>query len=194
MKSAAYIDPPAIPVLFIQAIPPGDAGDKTLESAGLGRARSWQKFRRGREVVPHRGTQLHVKHIGPEHGAAFGQIVAAAFDLGEVATPWLARLPGRNGWHIFMSFDGDTPAGTGALFVQGSRAWCDWGATSSEFRQRGSQSAVLAARLRHAIDLGCEEIFTCTREAVPGDPQHSYSNIEKMGFEKLALRRNFQPV
>ena len=40
-----------------------------------------------------------------------GHIVAAAFDLGEMGAPLLARLPGRQNWHVFMSFAGDTPAG-----------------------------------------------------------------------------------
>jgi hypothetical protein len=36
---------------------------------------------------------------------AFGRIAAGAFDLGDAVVPWLARMPGRPGWHVFMCFD-----------------------------------------------------------------------------------------
>ncbi len=38
-----------------------------------------------------------------------------------------------------MSFDGDKPAGVGALFVKNGFGWIDYGATSPEFRRQGSQ-------------------------------------------------------
>ena len=38
-----------------------------------------------------------------------------------------------------MSFDGDKPAGVGALFVKNGFGWTDYGATSPEFRRQGSQ-------------------------------------------------------
>ena len=35
--------------------------------------------------------------------------------------------------------------------------------------------------------------FTATGEEVPGDPQHSYANILRMGFEEGYIRENFAP-
>lgn len=151
-----------------EARPPALVG--WLLAAGLEKARGWQKFRRGREAVPELETDLRIESVGPEHGAAFGRIVCDAFDLGDAAAPWLARLPGRAGWHIFMSFDGDEPAGAGALYVRDGLAWTDYGATAPTHRRRGSQGALLARRVEHALELGCREIFTCTGEDVPGDP------------------------
>ncbi len=170
-----------------------------LEARGLARARGWQKFEfvraflRAREPVPEPATDLAIRRIGPEHAEAFGAIVCDAFDLGEAAVPWLAALPGRERWHCFMSFEGDTPAGAGALFIDGGRGWTDFGATAPAFRRRGSQSALLAARLRFALDAGCTAIHTCTGEAVPDDPQHSYANILKAGFREDYLRANLAP-
>ena len=160
---------------------------------GLEQARGWQKFTRDRAPVPDRTTALKVREVDRSHGDAFGRIVAAAFDLGDEAAPWLAELPGREGWHIFMSFENGEAAGTGALFVQGRSAWLDYGATRPEFRRRGSQGAILAARLRLALDLGCERMFTCTGVAASGDPQHSYGNILKLGFRKAYVRENYSP-
>lgn len=164
-----------------------------LEAAGLEKARGWQKFSRGREAIPQRKTDLAIREIGPQDGASFARIVCDAFDLGEAARPWLARLPDREGWHIFMSFDGDNPAGTGALFVWDGMGWMDFGATAPEFRRRGSQGALLARRIEYALDLGCRRLFTCTGEAVDGDPQHSYGNILKCGFVEDYVRANYAP-
>jgi GNAT superfamily N-acetyltransferase len=164
-----------------------------LAAAGLVKARGWQKFERDNAPLPVVSTDLEVRRVGVEYGDAFARIVCDAFDLGDVARPWLARLPGRSSWHVFMSFDDGEPAGTGALFVRDGYAWSDFGATAPAFRRRGSQSVLLARRIEYAIEQGCERIFTCTGEDVAGDPQHSYRNILKMGFEATYLRANYAP-
>lgn len=180
---------------FLQITP--DAQSRSLEGqiahAGLQKARGWQKFVREPAVLDLPETGFRVEEIGPEHGDAFARIVCAGFDLGEAAEPWLAKLPGRENWHVFMTFDGDTPAGVGAMFVRDDVAWTDWGATSPAYRGRGSQGALLAARIDHAAKLGCKSIRTCTGEAVPGDPQHSWNNIVRYGFAEDYVRVNFQP-
>lgn len=164
-----------------------------LVAAGLEKARGWQKFSRGREAVPKVATGLRVEEIGPEYGEAFGRIICNAFDLGEAAVPWLSRIPGRRGWHIFMAFVEDQPAGVGGLFVKEMIGDIDFGATAPEFRRRGIQQAILAKRIECALDLGCQKIVTCTGVAVPGDPQHSYSNIKRAGFRETYIRDNYAP-
>ncbi len=130
----------------------------------------------------------------PELRASLGiesRAIGSAFI--SIARPWLARLAGRDRWHIFMTFDGDRPAGTGALFIDGDVAWTDFDATAPGFRRRGSQSALLRHRVQFALDQGCRLVFTCTGEAVPGDPQHSYANILKAGFKEDYVRLNYAP-
>ncbi len=164
-----------------------------LLSAGLVKARGWQKFERPSAPLAAPPTDLEIRAVGREHGEDFARIACHAFDLGEGAVPWLAELPGRPGWHVFMSFAGDVPAGTGAIFVRDGLAWFDFGATAPAFRRRGSQGALLARRIAHAIELGCRRLLTCTGEAVPGDPQHSYRNLLKAGFRETYSRGNFTP-
>lgn len=180
---------------FVQRHPAAQPAELAgwLLAAKLEKARGWQKFHRGRQAVPDITTDLRIEEIGPGHGPAFGRIICDAFDLGDAAVPWLARLPGRAGWHVLMSFDGDEPAGVGAIFVRDGIAWTDFGATSPKFRRRGSQGAVLARRVQLALGLGCRAIYTCTGEDVPGDPQHSYRNIQKIGFETDYIRENYAP-
>ncbi len=62
------------------------------------------------------------------------------------------------------------------------------------FRDRGIQSALLAARLHHARRLACRAVVTTTGVAVPGDPQHSYRNILKTGFDPLYQTETMAPA
>ena len=184
---------------FIQRHPQAQPPEMVdwLLAAGLEKTRGWQKFQRGREAPPQGDNKstsdLRVEEIGPDQGMAFARILCDAFDLGAAAVPWLARLPGHGGWHIYMSFDGDAPAGTGTMFVQDGLAWLDFASTAPNFRRRGSQGALLARRVADALDLGCREMYTCTGEAAPGDPQHSFKNIAKAGFTETYVRDNYAP-
>lgn len=171
---------------------PGQIRD-WLQREGLTRARGWQKFVREAAHAPAVSCDLRLEKIGEDRGTDFGRIVCNAFDLGDAAIPWLARLPSRPEWHVFMSFDGDMPAGAGALFIRDGIAWSDFGATDPVFRRRGSQGALLARRIEFAMQAGCREIHTCTGEDVAGDPQHSYRNILKMGFRPTYVRDNYAP-
>lgn len=174
-----------------EAQPPG-IRDWLLE-AGLEKARGWMKFTRGRDTPPPADTDLTVRPAETADGPAFGRIVADAFDLGAEAVDWLARVVNAEGWRIYMTFDGDEPAGTGGLFVRDGIGLCDFGATAPAFRRRGSQSALLRRRIVDAIDMGCRMIVTETGEAVEGDPQHSYKNLLRMGFEEDFVRENYAP-
>jgi hypothetical protein len=168
---------------------------KWLRESGLQPyRRAWAKFSRGTEAAPRNSSDLEVREIGAEHAVDFARIAVAGFDLDDDWIPVLAGLVGRKGWHIYLSFDGDTPAGCGAMRIHEGLAWFDWAATLPEFRRRGSQGAVLTRRLSDGLRLGCEGFLTSTGEAVKGDPQHSYRNIERYGFRRTHARANWVPT
>ena len=139
-------------------------------------------------------TTLALEKVTPAMARDFAVIVCGAFGLRGESVPVIESLVSDDRWHLFLSHDGNTPAGAGGLFVDGKFGWLDWAATDPAFRRRGSQSAIMAARLDLAAGLGCEYVFTETGEAVEGDPQHSYRNILKAGFRELALRANWSPT
>jgi hypothetical protein len=163
-----------------------------LEDVGLEPYhRAWAKFERGNEPAPEPRSDLEVREIGNEHSADFGRIAAAGFELDNAWVPALASLVGRDGWHIYMSFDGDRPAGCGAMRIHEGVAWLDWAATLPGFRRRGSQGALISRRITDGIALGCSSFATSTGEAVDGDAQHSYHNIERYGFRRTHARANW---
>ncbi len=155
--------------------------------------RAWAKFERGTEAAPEPRTDLEVREIGPEHAADFGRIAAAGFELDDAWIPVLAGLVGRDGWHVYLSFDGDLPAGCGAMRIHEGMAWLDWAATLPEFRRRGSQGALISRRISDGVALGCDSFATSTGEEVDGDAQHSYHNIERFGFRRTHARANWLP-
>lgn len=67
-----------------------------------------------------------------------------------------------------------------------------WGCNGGgRARGQGVQLSLLAARVRLALAGGARAIHTCTGEAVPGEPQHSYANILRCGFSEGDLRANW---
>ncbi len=181
---------------FLHVLPERKAADTdaVLNETGFEKYRGWMKFTRGPGAVREARSDLAVRPVGPESGHAFAAIAAPAFDMLPESQPVVALLPGAANYHAFMSFDAERPAGTGVVFIDGGIGQLDWGATHPDFRRRGGQTAVLSARIRHALDSGCSTIATMTGEAVPGDPQHSYGNIMKSGFAEAYLRENWVPA
>ena len=92
-----------------------------------------------------------------------------------------------------MAYDGALPAAGGAIHVYDDLAWIGIGATRPEFRRRGAQNAILAARIRRAAELGCTLLVTETGELVEDRPSNSYRNILRAGFEPQYLRANYVP-
>jgi GNAT superfamily N-acetyltransferase len=165
-----------------------------LELAGLKPQRRWMKFvRDAQQPCESRASSLTVKAADPDTAADFGEIAAQGFGLTPEAGRLVSNLVNRPGWRVFLTFDGDTPVGTGALFVAGDVGWCDWASTRPDYRGYGSQGALLARRIAEARSLGCRTIYATTGEAVPGDPQHSYRNLQRAGFRELYSRDNYAP-
>jgi len=165
-----------------------------LTESGLVRRQGWMKFRRDSGPPREIETDLRIEPAtGQEAAQHFGAIVCAAFGMPDLAIPMMAGIVDDPRWHLFVSYHGEEPAGAGGLFVEDGQGWLEWGATGEAFRRRGSQGAIMAARIALAAELGCENLFTETGEAVAGDPQHSYGNIQKAGFEELRLRANYAP-
>lgn len=156
--------------------------------------RAWAKFVRGPEPPPTPVTDLTVERIGPERGELFGRLAAEGFGLDSSWAEVIAATVGLPGWGHYLTFHRGEPAGCAALRVEDGVAWFDWAATRPEFRRRGSQAALLARRIADAVEARCDLLVTATGEAVEGDPQHSYRNIERAGFRRSHSRANWTPM
>lgn len=166
-----------------------------LEARGYHRGYAWTKFRRGREPVASVETDLRVERIDAGRGDVFADVFSRAYGTPELLREWLASLPGGEGWQCFVAYADETPAATGALFLTaaGGEAigWLGAAGTLPEFRRRGAQSALLAARVRAGLEAGCSGLVTETGEPRDGRPSNSYRDIVRAGFAPLYARENY---
>ena len=161
--------------------------DARLRGRGFADGYAWMKFRRGVEPAPE-AAGLRVEET--LDGEAFGSTVAAAYGLPPAGAAVFRGLAGQPGWHLFLAWDGDEPAGAAALFVRGEVAWLGGAGTRPEHRGKGAQTALLAARIERARALGLQALTTETGERVPDRPSGSYRNIVRAGFAEAYLRPN----
>jgi hypothetical protein len=163
---------------------------KLLEAAGLSPGRNWVKVLRGDEAVADVPTDLRIEEIGPDRAEDFAQLEADVFELPEAQTAF-GSIVGREGWHVYLAFDGSEPVAAGSLLVRDGVGWLGSGATLPSHRGRGAQGAIMSRRIRDGIALGCRHLVTETGEETPEEPNHSYRNMIRTGFRLVYARRNW---
>ena len=136
-------------------------------------------------------TDLRVEEIGPEHAAAFGEVLCTGYGWNPALALPVAAIVGMPGWRVYLAFAGDHPVGTAALMVDGRIGWMGLATTLPAARGHGCQSALIARRILDARTAGCEVVSVETAEQTPGEEAPSYRNILRAGFEVGYLRPNF---
>jgi GNAT superfamily N-acetyltransferase len=153
--------------------------------------RPWVKFVREPLPIAEATTELTTRPVRPEEATAFAEIASRGFDLPLPVVQMLRALPTRPGWHVYGCFDGAQPAAVAAMYVRDEAAWFGFAVTEPQFRRRGAQNALLVRRIQDAAALGCQRLYVETGDKVPGEPQNSYRNIERVGFRRIYARDNF---
>jgi GNAT superfamily N-acetyltransferase len=162
-----------------------------LEGRGFERDYGWMKFSRG--VGPREArSDLDVVRVEPARAPDFAAVVVAGYELPEWAAPLAANVVGRPGWSCYVAYDGEEPAGAGALYVHEGVGWLGYAATIGRYRGRGAQSAILAARIEDARKQGCTMVVTETGELQESRPSSSYRNIARAGFREAGIRPNYR--
>jgi GNAT superfamily N-acetyltransferase len=162
-----------------------------LDTRGFSRGYAWAKFRRGIGPAAAPETGLTVEPIGADRGDVFADVFQRAYGTPELLRPRLEQIPAETGWYCFVAFANGVPAATAAVFVTGDVGWLGMAGTLPEFRRRGAQTALLAARIDAAREVGCGVVVTETGEPVEARPSNSYRNIVRAGFEPLYVRQNY---
>ena len=92
----------------------------------------------------------------------------------------MGMIPGNTAW---LALADGQPAGGGSLMIHDGLALISGDGTLPRYRLRGVQSALLRARLAHALSVGCDMATICTQ---PGSG--SQRNAERMGFQVVYAR------
>ena len=173
---------------FAVSLDPEAGLDEALAGRGFARGYPWHKFVRGDEPASAR-SGLSVEE--PRRPDDFGATFAAGYGLPGSFGEWAATVVARPGWSCFVAYDGDRPAGVGALYAHEGTGWLGFGATVPELRGRGAQGALLAARIDRARALGLGTVVTETGAPREDGPGPSYRNILRAGFEVAYERPNY---
>ena len=163
-----------------------------FEARGFNRSRTWVKMWHDLAAIPEAPTDLRIDVIGSDRAHDFGRLgVVEAYDFPDVVGPAAGATAGQAGWMHYMGFDGDTPVSTAAMRIQDGVAWFGFGATSESHRGRGGQSALFARRLRDARDAGCRFAIVETGKETAEEPNPSYRNMVRSGFQLAYFRHNW---
>lgn len=164
-----------------------------IQSKGLApHGPGWAKMRRTPSAAPFPSPgAVRTRKVRPHEAKDFGAMMCAGFGFPESLTGLWAAIVGRDGWSCFYALDGDTPAGTGAMFASGSIAWLGGGTTLPSFRNRGAQKALIQARLQEGADRGVSTFVVETEMPSADRANISNTNLAKMGFVHVYNRSNF---
>jgi len=88
------------------------------------------------------------------------------------------RSLGKEGFTHFMAFDGVRPMAVGALAVFERLGYLTTAVTAEGDRGRGAHSALIAARIAKARELGCTALAVETLTIL----ERSLRNLERAGF------------
>lgn len=161
-----------------------------LSDRGLEPVWGWMSFRRGLDDIPSPATSLRLVRVGPAEAEAFGRVTATGYGLPEAARPWAASAYAA-GWDCWLALDGDEPAAAAGVFIAEGVCYLGFAATLPEHRGKGGQNALLALRIRHAREAGCDVVITETGERRDDLPSSSYRNILRAGFTEVAVTANW---
>lgn len=133
--------------------------------------------------VPEAPTTLEVR-LATGADAVHREALEAIYGNAKSAAGFVRTL-GRPELGNFLAFSGERPVAAGFLRVRGAYGYLGSAATHPEFRGRGAQSALIAARVRRATELGCSWCISETLTMLTT----SLGNLRRAGFEE-AFRWN----
>jgi GNAT superfamily N-acetyltransferase len=155
--------------------PDMDTVRRWLAQAGFKPRMQWTRYptlvRQTLEPPPFR-SDLVVREAGR------GDLAAAHAAVGDIMWGEYERSFGKDGFTHFMAFDGARPVAIAALAVFERLGYLTLATTADGDRKRGAQSALIAARIAKARELGCTALATETLTML----EHSLRNLERAGF------------
>jgi len=167
---------------------------RMFDSAGLvpfAARPAWSKFLRDGQPAPNAETSLSLREATSEDASALASALVAAHDLPKEMEAWIRAMVGHPHLRCYALADGPHIVGGGVLFVKDTCAWLGLGGTLVSHRRRGGQKAVMARRIADAIALGARDIATETGEPRGEEPNPSWSNMHKSGFQIVSSRKNW---
>lgn len=165
----------------------------TLERRGFAQPvrAAWVKVLRDGVAAPDVETGLEIRPIRSGEEQALAEALCAAFEMPAQMSPWFAHLAARPAWRAVAAIDQGRIVGGGLLHLQDRFAWLGAGGVRPEARGRRAHRALMALRIRLAIEAGRTRVTTETGEPVGDEPNPSLRNMAACGFTRVFARLNF---
>ncbi|SEH84408.1 Acetyltransferase (GNAT) domain-containing protein [Mycolicibacterium rutilum] len=130
--------------------------------------------------------------VGPADAEAWATATLRGFGMPTDGLSDMITASAKAGdTHQFAAWvDGEIVA-TGNLLVHGSIGLLNAGATLPAFRNRGLQTALIAARIAAAAEAGCRWIVAEAEKPAEGADNPSLNNLRRAGLRPLYARRNW---
>jgi GNAT superfamily N-acetyltransferase len=164
---------------------------------GLAEGTSWHKLVRDVDGEwPSAETSLRIAPVGLADRVSWARTVMRGFGMPEELAPMISNVLAEEGVTSFGAYEDGELVGSGTLAVvdvAGGRrvGQLAAGMTLSDHRGRGGQSALIATRLRAAIEAGAELLAAETGDEKPGEHNTSLHNLLRFGFRVLYKRQNW---
>lgn len=137
-------------------------------------------------------TALRVEPVGFDDLRAWASVVLRGFGMPEQGMgEMIAAAAAHPDFRPFAAWDGDRMVAGANLFLHGKVGSLNTGATLPGYRNRGAQSALLAARAQEAVQAGCRWLVAETGHPAEGGSNSSLNNMLRAGMRPLYTRENW---
>jgi MOSC domain-containing protein YiiM/GNAT superfamily N-acetyltransferase len=134
-----------------------------------------------------------IRRIEPGEVDAFNAVRAgdrAAGGVSDGTNPWplvYEQLARTNARQLFVAEIDGVAVGNASLHVSAATGWLRGALVAPAARGRGIQTALIATRIRAAMEAGCELVGA---QAEPGEV--SARNLQRMGMRRLGSQNNYE--
>ena len=157
----------------------------------------WHKLVREPEVdVPQTASSLRIAPVPVADGLTWARMLMRGFGMPAELAPMVSNVLAEPGVTSFGAYAEDELVGAGTLSVvdvAGGQRVGEFaaGCTLPDYQGRGSQSALIAARIQAAVAAGCGLLVAETGDEKPGEHNTSLRNLRRLGFRVLYKRQNW---
>lgn len=137
-------------------------------------------------------TDLSIRPVDPDDYPLWASTALRGFGMPtEGLSDMLAEALVHPGFRPFAAWDGDEMVAAANLFVHGPVGALNATATLRTHRNRGAQSALIAARAKEAANAGCRWLCAETGKPDDGEVNPSLANLVRSGLRPLYERQNW---
>lgn len=131
-------------------------------------------------------TSLNVRRLDPGEIAEHDDSIRRVFEGPFGGHAFRGTAGNENAFH-FAAFNGPRLVAASLLFIHNGLGYLCDASTLAPYRNMGAQSAMIAARIRHAYELGCDMVCSETL----GYLKTSSANLHRLGFSFIFERKAF---